>query len=617
MRLPSIPVVALAAALMLPLVSLPIFALGYWNKAEPLVVWFHATAALGALGIAISVWRSPATSLPRIAHPFVLLPLALGLYSVAAAPMTELPLLSLTGAPQSGFGALWFLDMAVYVACALLAAEHPGAWTLLKRGAMAIVFAVTVVKTWDALSLEHGGGHLLIFVAAYYGWLALALPLIVEPGRRRELVLAFGLAALVALASRSMTAIALLGGMGIAWAVPPRWNAALPARLAAAVVALAALLPWVLLHGLPLALEKESLRDRFLVHRLVQAAMADDPAILAFGHGWGRTQDAFHTWLNVSGETLWNPKWTFLLSDYFHSHNWGLESLHALGVPGLVLMLAGFVAIPVFAKPERRLHATAFAVAITLFHGLWFQLCLSLPLMAMALAATADRTNFRPPVKAAAISAGAIALMQIAASIALLVYGVALGDTRSAWMATLPRDAAIPSDFRGSDLAAAELIRDTLARGGEGLPVASMLAFIDQRVDRTPTILLLTTGLGAMAQIHVTGELAYAAAPGQMVTWRRWLDRLLVLAPGRSDQAIAYFTALIAQGRMEAASDFAGQLLAADSNDPIGQYYRGVAMLSAGSRPQGLELIRRSIQGGMDRFIPVDPQLRTLLDLPK
>lgn len=626
------PALALASALPLPLASLPVFGFGYWDKAEPLVVWFHASAALATLAVVCALWRLPQPTLERILHPFVVLPLGVGVWSAMIAPAVQLPWLSLLGAPQSGFGALWFFDLAAYSACALLVAERRAAWRLLVGIAIGVAAVVAVLKAWDWYGLRRDGSHLLIFVAAYYGWLALALPMIAAT--RRELIVGLAVAASVAGASLSMTAVALLAGgnaMTAAATTLQRLTRLLTPCVAALAVAAAAGLSWLLLHSLPLALEKESLRDRVLVHRLVQADLAADPGSLLLGHGWGRTQDAFHVWLNLSGERLWEPTWIFLRSDYFHSHHWALEALHAIGLPGMLLVLAGFVALPLFARRERLAHAAAFAIATILFHGMWFQLCLSIPLTAMALAAMADRTRLLPrvPAGAAAWLGIAIAMAQMAAAAALLSHGLAIGTVREAWTTTPPRPVPIPADFRGSDLAAAELIRDTLtsfagrARTEPAAPFAAairpMLAFIDGRATDTRTILLLTTGLGAMAQIHVTGELAFAAAPEDMTMWRRWLERLLALAPGRSDQAIPYLTACIVQGHMDEMADLSGRLLAAQPDDPVALYYQGLVAVTQPEqerRTAGMAMIRRAIDHGIERFLPIDPKLKTLFRLP-
>lgn len=631
--------VALAMGLLLPLASLPVFAFGYWDKAEPLIVLFHAGAALASLAVAVALLLQPHATLARITHPYVLLPLAVGLWSLVIAPTTRLPLLSILGAPQSGYGALWFFDGAAWCACALLVADHPRAWTWLTRLAVGIALVIAIIKGWDWWSLHHGGSHLLIFVAAYYGWLALALPLPTCRGEPQRLVELVGLGAVaggLAVASQSMTAVGLLIAAGVAAAIPTRWPhlaTRLTPRGGAALVAVAAGLPWLVLHTMPWLLEKESLRDRFLVHRLVQAHLKADPAALVLGHGWGRTQDAFHTWLNVSGERLWSPTWTFLSSDYFHSHNWALEALHAAGLPGLALVLAGFVAIPVFARADCRPLATAFALAATLFHGVWFPLSLSVPLTAMALAGVADRIGLptRPALGRVALPVMlALALVQAGAAAALLSHGLAIGAIRAAWQEVPPRPMPVPADFRGSDLAAAEAIRDQLAdfavraRTEPTAPIAAatlpMLAFIDARAPHTTTLLLLTTGLTAMTRIHVTGDLAFLAAPERMATWRRWLERSLALAPGRSDLAIPFLTAAIAQGRVEEAADVSANLLVTDLNDPVGLHYQGLIWILDAEpehKAEGLRLVRAAIDNGLERFMPVDPAVKAAVGLPQ
>lgn len=616
--LDRLPVAALGLALPLPFASLPLFAFGYWDKAEPMVAWFHIGAAFAWLAVAIAGWRSGREAAAAAAHPYVLVPLALALWSMLAAPATELPWLSLFGPPQSGLGALWFLDFAGYGACALLAIRHPHAWKWLVRWAVLITLAVAVLKGYDWLSLRRQGGTLLLFVPSYYGWMALALaPLaLTMQGRADRMALLVG-AVLVAAASASLTIALLLifglayvalsfRGRGVGWI---GWTTASRTATAIWVVA-AALLPWLLLQTLPWMRLKESLRDRWLVEKMVGSALAADPRLL-FGHGWGRTQDAFHAWLNTTGERLWNSDWIFLSSDYFHSHNWGVESLYAAGLPGLLLTLAGFLALPWWAAPQRRAAAAAFAIAIAVFHGVWFQLSLSLPLMAMAFASLAGDAPSFPRSRPVRIIAPAAALAPLIAAAMLISFGLRMSATHP------------PEDFRGSDLAASELIRDTLARrpAPPAADIDLMLDFIDRHADRTPTIMLLTTGLTAMAQIHVTGELAFAAEPRQVLMWRRWLTRLLVLAPGRTDQAIPYLTLAISAGQWDEVAGFSRRVLDHDPNDPVGLHYGGLSLLARANgeeeRTAGLSMLRRAVAAGIERFIPLDEDMKRSLGVAR
>jgi len=613
MSAPRAPALALAAALPLPLASLPPFCFGQWEKAEPLVVWFHAAAALAALAVVRALWRDPAAS-ARVAHPFVLLPLALGLWSAAAAPFCELPWLSLLGAPQSGYGALWFLDTAAFVACALLAAEDEQGWALLVRLAMAVTTVVAALKGWDWFSLHQGGRPLLILVPAYYGWPALALP-VAAGGRLRWPALAVATAA--ALTSGSLAVIGLLAA-GCAFVALRRAPVGRTAAMGAVVVA--AVLPLAALQAVPALRAMASLDDRWLLQRMMGAALAADPEALALGHGWGRTQDAFHTWLNLSGQRLWQPDWIFLSSDYFHSHNWAVETLYAAGVPGLALALAGFAAIPVFARAERRVPALALAAALAVLHGLWFPLCLSVPLVALALAAVADRSRLSVPGRGAAVAAAALGLGQAAAAAALLAYGLAMGAARTDLAASPPRPPALPADFRGSDLAVAEAIADFVVRADSepGAPLAAamppLLDFIDRRAARTPTVLLLTAGLAVMARTELTGEIPLPPSEARRIMWRRWLDRLLRLAPGRSDQAIPYLVAAVGGRRWAEVDAVTGIVLAHDPGDPVGLHFRGLALLArGGDLNDGLALIRGAVDHGLERFMQLDAGIKALL----
>jgi len=222
-----------------------------------------------------------------------------------------------------------------------------------------------------------------------------------------------------------------------------------------------------------------------------------------------------------------------------------------------------------------------------------------------------------------------LALGQGAAAAALLSQGWAISAARAAWQAIPPQPVSPPADFRGSDLAAAEAIRDALAdfsrrAAREPTPplaaaTGAMLAFIDQRAATTHTVPLLETGLTALTQIHLTGELGFAAAPGQLAMGRRWLDRLLSLAPGRGDLAIPTFTLLLAAGRVEAAAALADRLLAANPADPIGLHYRGLALLlrrDPGGEAEGVRLLRAGLAQGIERFIPIDPALKKRLGAP-
>lgn len=622
------PAMALAAALPLPFASLPLFALGQWDKAEPLLIWFHASTAFALLAVLALVLTQGRAALQRIAHPYVLMPLALGVWSLLTAPWQQLPILSLTGAPQSGFGALWQFGLAGYVACARLAITQAVAWRRLVWMAGLTGLAVAAIKAWDIYALDMDSSHLLIFVAAYYCWIALALP-ILGLGQGRATVATLAAVALVlAAASLAKTGMVAMAG-GLAAALLWHWRRGIPARLEGAaiglIITLAAFLPLVALRMVPMLHESASLLDRYLLQNMILADMgtARDWII---GHGWGRSQDTFQTWLATMGERLWQPKWDLLTSDYFHSHSWVTESLHAQGIPGLLLTLAGFIALPLFAAPRHRAVALGFAVAYTLFHTVWFQLVLSLPFVAMAMAALADDRAPRrlPPPRIAGGIIAVLALAQIATAAALLQYGLGISRAGRALDATPPRQAVLPADFRGSDMAVANLIRQKLAQAGSNPvrghafdveAITPIIDFVDARAASTRTVLLLTGGLDTMAQIHLVRTLPNAEAPGQLAIWKGWLDHLLELAPRRNDQTVSYLTLMLALGRLDQVDALALRLLSDRPNDPIGLYYRSIVFLQSGvpaRREAGLGMLRQALANGLELFMPVDPAVKAL-----
>lgn len=626
---------SLGLGLLLPLLSLPPFATGYWDKAEPLVIGLHLGGALAALAAFLALKARPKETQGLLAHPFVLIPLAGGVWSVLTMPFLDAPLLSLLGAPQSGMGGLWLFDAAAYTAAArLVMADQPKAWRGLLWLALFAALATGLLKLWDWRQVQEGGSHLLIFVSAYYGWLALALPVLAFalPGLGRAdkvlRLLMLLAAALLAAVSQSLSVVFFLL-LGAGWAalllLRPSLGRILSSGLAAFVVAAVGIAAWSALHLSPDAWLSESLLDRSLIQRLVQADLAAKPWSLLTGNGWGQTQNAFHVWLNLSGQRIWNPSWTFLTSDYFHSHHWALEALHAQGVPGLLLALAAMAAIPLYAQDKARAAAGGFAIALAGLSSFWFPLGFFLPWGAMALAVLADGTVW--PLRLAPLvwrwGAAALSATQLAAAVLLLGYGLAFTTLRQAWEASPPLALAPPADLRGQDLAAAELIRDALdlfakrAVGEDAAPLAQtlnlLLDFIDRQSAGTSSLMLLESGLSAMARIHVSGDLAFAATPKMPQLWRRWLERALDQAPGRTDLAIPYLAFALGRGAFDEVGLVTGRLLAQDAGDPVGLHYRGLVLLLAGRRDEGLANIGKALDNGIERFMPIEDGVKALV----
>lgn len=629
------PGVALGLALAVPLLSLGPFAFGAWDRAEPTVVWLHFAAALTALALLHAGWRGvPATG--ALTHPFVLPPAALALWSVAIAPLSQFPLAAMLGPPQSGEGALWYLDLAILTAGGILVWREPAARAaiVLVGGLVALATAVCVLLAPLAPALR------LLPVPGFYAYNALALLFLgvaLLPEARCAAWTAWtgAVALLVAAASVAGWLVFLAAAAGLAlYRRRSAGGAARPLRIGrttgAAVVLAATLTPMLAIWLWPALAEIRSLRSRELIWDIMLDPGLWDLRTLAIGRGWGHTQDSFVVHLNAAGAPLWQTDWDFLWRDIFHSHNQLIEAAHAAGLPGALLALGLLLVLPLASPAERRVPATLLAAAGGALSAVWFQLPPSLPFMALAAASVAGPTRATTEWRRRGASAilAVTTATGIAAAGILLQQGLDLSAARGALRGAPPPGAPIdfPRDIRGQELALALTTHGVIdalkalddRRHPEGRARAlSLFATLRNRVDGGESLVLTLAGQSFLAEVYFTRELGWLVADiaeGE-ATWRRWLDNALHRAPKRSDIAIPYLAMLLRDGRAAELAAFVRTLLRHDSHDPVALFYAGTLMMTRGdaaSRTTGLRLLRTAIDNRVDRFLPVAPWLREI-----
>jgi hypothetical protein len=620
---------AFIIGLVLPLLSLPIFAIGYWDKAEPIIIGLHLASSLAILALAARAWSSLATVMAAFRHPLVVIPLALGLFSLLVAPFVERPLLSLLGPPQSGYGGLWQLETAILITTArLLRAESPQKWRFLVRLAVASVGATALIKLLDA---QLGSENLLIWVPAYYAWLGLGLAgLALEAEDRSWRIAILAAAILVLLSSRSLAALifAALGvGAWLAW----RHEGIRSRPLTVMLTVFAAVGPLLITGFFSPARQVASLADRHSLLRMIWAYVSEaEWGFWLIGAGWGRAQDVFQIKLLASGMNLWDGSWIFMNSDYFHSHNAIIEALLGAGLPGAFALLAWPTAIALYAPKERQALAIGFAIAIAGLGALWFPLGLSLPIIAIAAAALTSEFDPTASIGSKGIAAG-LALIAIGLLIwagILANFGREVSLVRQSWKSYSSLPIPLPNDPRGSDLMAARMIRDALAHmesltdpdeREKARPVARLVyASLRERLPTASTVFLPIASLTMMAGARVTGKLAWLEQdiPNIGENWAISLERALVLAPSRSDLAIPLLGQMAVHGFLPALHNGAQSILARNPKDPVGLYFMGVWQVQqpdALAKTAGLASIQASIANGLERLMPIDPGLAAIL----
>ena len=85
---------------------------GYWGQVEGMVVFNHFMSAIVALLLLIAGLNNKEIR-QYFSHPFVLLPILIGLYSIIASLSHRLPVLSLYGSPQLGQGAFGYFSLSL------------------------------------------------------------------------------------------------------------------------------------------------------------------------------------------------------------------------------------------------------------------------------------------------------------------------------------------------------------------------------------------------------------------------------------------------------------------------------------------------------------------------
>ncbi|QDO96324.1 hypothetical protein FNB15_03095 [Ferrovibrio terrae] len=630
----ALPAVAFVPALLLPYAMLSVFESGVSERAEPIILGAHAFAALAAAVLALCTiaGRPPAVRLLWLAAPAI----AMAVWSLAVGFARGVPLTALFGTPQSGLGVLWYVDLALWMILAGIVAESAFWWRRL------IEACAVIYLCFALLSVGQFSGHTpFLFITT--SWPALALPwmLLAHRGGRYwtwRVALVLGAAVVSLVAARSLTFIFIFASSAILCGIVWRWGDRLPwlrsRWLGLGAVLIAALLPFALIaSGLAGGLGA-SMRSRVLTVQMVMARLQESWDTWVFGLGWGRIDEAFARYVNEVQAPLWDEVgWDFLHRDFFHSHNLLTEAALAAGLPGIVLAVA-IPAIAIWLAPaEKRPYATVFSSAWLAALGVWMELAYVLPLFALAMVALCH--DEKRPAAAPASRwqyAGGAAFAGVAGL--LCIATVALGlqmasvDRLRAWLKAPQGAPPQTIDLRGNDgilvttvNPALNLMKDRAAAGfPEGMEpenrrLAWMLATLESRMGVTRNPVVPITGSNVLSQIALNPDFAPLQPKAQAALghWPRWLDLAMTLAPERSDLPIAYLTWRFNAGDLRDVLLWAKRLRNRNPDDPVGLYFEGgvyVRQPDPQVKRQGLALLRRALDNGIERLIPLTEDLK-------
>ena len=651
--------------------AMPPFYSGIWVQVETVVVALHIISAMAGFGLLLLAVSGSKEAKRAVTHPFAVLPLLAAAWTAALLPFIDQPSLSWFGAPELRMGGLAMLDLAVLTAAAIAVRQRRVVWRVVVCSAVVATLGTLLSPFANAFAaiagttFTYGREVSPYFFSDYRAFYAVFIAVLIigldVPYRKIAWAAALLLGAVVLYASHNKAAIGysaviipavflfrrMVGDDG-AFRKLGAWAAGLaPVALTGLIyaVGMAVLagaksgdpLARTLIEGVP------TLWSRSLMTDLVLESFADAPRSLLTGLGWGHFGETLLRHLNEMPVRLYIvsigskdlPFWDAVIRFDFHSHNVFVESLMAGGGIGLILSLAYMAAIPLFARDDGIALAIAFALVLGAVGTFWFQMPVSVPLMALAVASLAGARTISLPLRVRpvliVVFCGIGPITQLTGAFA----GIAMaeqGGMETRANNTPPTETASPSpDCRPftaatgiGDAHLGWLLQNYVGRlsaplqNGEALSepqvarLARYLCATDRRLSESRSLRLFVATLNERATLVFQfdrPEIAAILAP-YLENWGERMERLLELAPRRTDLATAYMNWLLAQGREEELLRFAERLLSVNPQDPVGLWFSGTVLLARPERAaEGLSRMRRSLEMGIRKFMPIEGKI--------
>ena len=645
---------ARAATLAAPFViflALPPFYNGIWGQVEGALPWLHGLGGIGALGCGLMAVSGNSLATAALLHPMVLFPAAIFAVAVLLMPAAVLPALSLFGAPEHGFGALVYLDLAALTAAAFVVFADTTWRRLVLAVALCVVAAAFVLdglfrleQTWAPFFF---GDYL-----AFYAVFTFAILGVLARGRR----LWFAAAAILLIASCLMSSNkASVLALGAGFALLPMVTRIRSNRAVAMVCAGYPILVGIAIIvigsawrepyreelgaiGWPgplanlIADSWASLWSRAMLVVVGAQTLIDSPWRVLTGIGWGHYNETLLANLPiVEGRLheLIGPSrvyWDAIRRVDFHSHNQYFEALLSGGIVSAGLVLAYGAAMVRYAAADNRKLAFFVALVLAVLQSFWFQMPHTLPVMVFAIVMLTDgitvdsRACRREGWVAPGCAIAAAAILFLGGTMSILAskdVASALKDIKQA--GELPADFKIERRFSAGldEIYDASLLQTAYALDvGESKRVASLdgrpydilRQMLRRTLDSPPASLK-----GSISTVNVLSGIIFMVPDTESrfgdlsEQYRDRVEALMRRAPRRSDIAIPYFNYLLARKREKEALDLANRILARHENSAVALWFSGIVLLgNADTSAAGMANLKRSLAQGIRNLMPID-----------
>ena len=558
------------------------------------------------------------------------------------APFSQYPVLSITGSPQLGDGAVRWAEIGIIVAAVrvLLYSRFDASW--LGYAAAAVALAIPAFETIPFTKAIWFNDHLAFLGIAAATIVCITLSAKI-PSKRALYTVSILTALPALLVSQNYTAIAVVlfisipAGFLFEWRLASKHSGQRISLKAAACVAIglaAVIFPTVAAWSGEI-FDIPSLQSRSSIAAVLLNVFAEAPSTWLFGQGWGHTQHVFGRHILSADIVTWQAGWDAVWRDTFHSHNLFLETTLSAGLPATVGVICWIVSLPRTSKQEFVPAALFFGLSFVGISSLWFQLPGTVAYTAIAVAVLGFNPNeqriypnqfqkagiYVPPVLAGGI------LISATSYLGMFVWQI---ESTERYLASNSKTVAphcqakLDESWRGdighsllllSNIRSLKEVKDP-KRDEARLRDIDFYACTATHSIRAGGSRLLTT-----AGLIFRSELAFSPALESVrKRYSIYLDNWSVLAKHhitvsqhRSDLLVPFLTWMTAKGDTLPVMKFSEYLLAKKPNDAVGLWFKGMTILrsrESSRKGEARALLRKSIRRGIEKWLPLSSSVK-------
>jgi hypothetical protein len=636
--------------------------LGLWRQTEVPAAMIHFASVFVAFLIGFLVFKKDEETIGLLRHPAVLAIAGLALFTAAMAPFTDSTWRSIHGTLKHGIGALWHLELALLVVSAALVLRSKAAIVL----ETALVVSTAGVIALYALPDSLGLGRPMSF-SEWVGMLAAAVSFVIV-SRGRTLLSLRTFIAVAILASGiyvsdnrtvmlSVVACAiLLAAFRLPvisnWFASPRFRAGFVIASGLAGIAVMAAIAPVMersVAGMAIPPGTEMvLSDNPIDHHALQDGIigtlwsrshmvlmvlgdiVEHPGKLLTGNGWGSfgTVYEYHarevpgrgfpTSISTASYTYWDAQ---KMSD-FHSHDLPVEALLSGGIVAFALW---FAAIGSVAATSR----TGLLAATGIMVGALFWFPVNHMTVALATLLACGVTPVSVSGRAVRIASLTVAIPVSLLCAVFMVAGAQLFtlsvvEHTERYFRPIEADknpqtcssiatVMLPEDEVNTSLY--EVLSQRILRA-ENRPkevydhttnLMTLSCTLRRYYQNGDNIKALVMSLEKRAMLVAIGPASYGPMVDDIVNWGKDVDRLLEMAPQRTEHVIPYLAALSqrSQNKDRVLAEFDRLIAKLPPVDPITVYVTAMRASQVGDDAAYRDLLKKAVKLGYANIFPI------------